>query len=96
MLLLDPSTGLINNWLRSMPFLSGLNFDIYSFWGIIWAHVMANGISTKVMIMTPAFRRMDASMEEASRMSGASSLTTMLRITVPAMTPVIIVVFCSV
>src|ERR671918_1565709 len=93
MLLLDPSTGLINSWLRQLPFLSGLNFDIYSFWGIIWAHLMANGISTKVMLMTPAFRRMDASMEEASRISGASSLTTLLRITVPAMTPVIIVVF---
>jgi iron(III) transport system permease protein len=93
MLLLDPSTGLINSWLRSVPFLSGLNFDIYSFSGIIWAHLMANGVSTKIMLMTPAFRRMDASMEEASRMSGASSLTTLLRITIPAMTPVIIVVF---
>src|ERR687891_164581 len=93
MLLLDPSTGLINNWLRSVPFFGGLNFDIYSFWGIIWAHIMANAISTKVMLMTPAFRRMDASMEEASRMSGASALTTMVRITVPAMTPVIVVVF---
>jgi len=93
MLMLDPSTGLINNWLRSVPFLSGLNFDIYSFWGIIWAHVMANGISTKIMLMTPAFRRMDASMEEASRMSGASPFTTLIRITIPAMTPVIIVVF---
>src|ERR671923_459738 len=93
MLLLDPSTGLINNWLRNVSFLGGLNFDIYSFWGIIWAHIMANGISTKVMLMTPAFRRMDASMEEASRMSGASSLTTLWRITVPAMTPVIVVVF---
>jgi len=45
------------------------------------------------MLMTPAFRRMDASMEEASRMSGASAFTTMWRITVPAMTPVIVVVF---
>ena len=92
MLMLDPSTGLINSWLRQLPLLSGLNFDIYSFWGIIWVHLVGNGISTKVMLMTPAFRRMDASMEEASRMSGASALTTMLRITVPAMTPVIIVV----
>jgi iron(III) transport system permease protein len=91
MLLLDPSTGLINNWLRNLPF--GLNFDIYSFWGIVWAHLMANAVSTKVMLMTPAFRRMDASMEEASRMSGANALTTMVRITVPAMTPVIVVVF---
>jgi iron(III) transport system permease protein len=92
MLMLDPSTGLINSWLRQVPLLSGLNFDIYSFWGIIWVHLVGNGISTKVMLMTPAFRRMDASMEEASRMSGASALTTLIRITVPAMTPVIIVV----
>jgi iron(III) transport system permease protein len=54
---------------------------------------MTHGISTKVMLMTPAFRRMDASLEEASRMSGASSLVTLVRITVPAMTPVIVVVF---
>jgi len=93
MLMLDPSTGLINSWLRQIPFLSGLNFDIYSFAGIIFVHLVSNGISTKVMLLTPAFRRMDASMEEASRMSGASALTTMLRITVPAMTPVIVVVF---
>jgi iron(III) transport system permease protein len=93
MLLLDPSTGLINSWLRAVPFLSGLNFDIYSFAGIIFVHLVSNGISTKVMLLTPAFRRMDASMEEASRMSGANALTTLLRITVPAMTPIIVVVF---
>ncbi len=93
MLMLDPSTGLLNSWLRQVPGLSWLNFDIYSFWGIIWVHVVSHGLSTKVMLLTPAFRRMDASMEEASRMSGASALTTLVRITVPAMTPVIIVVF---
>jgi len=93
MLMLDPSTGLINSWLRQLPLLSGLNFDIYSFWGIIFVHLVSNGISTKVMLLTPAFRRMDASMEEASRMSGAGALTTLVRITVPAMTPIIVVVF---
>jgi len=93
MLLLDPSTGLINSWLRQLTGLSALNFDIYSFSGIIWVHLVSHGISTKVMLLTPAFRRMDASMEEASRMSGAGPLTTLVRITVPAMTPVIIVVF---
>jgi iron(III) transport system permease protein len=93
MLLLDPNTGLINTWLRDLPFVGGLQFNIYSFWGIIWAHLVANGISTKVMLMTPAFRRMDSSLEEASRMSGASTWTTMFRITVPMMTPIIVVVF---
>jgi iron(III) transport system permease protein len=93
MLMLDPSTGLINSWLRQVPILSGLNFDIYSFAGIIWVHLVSNALSTKVMLLTPAFRRMDASMEEASRMSGANAFTTLWRITVPAMTPVIVVVF---
>jgi iron(III) transport system permease protein len=93
MLLLDPNTGLINTWLRDLPLIGGLTFNIYSFWGIIWAHLVSNGISTKVMLMTPAFRRMDSSLEEASRMSGASTWTTMLRITVPMMTPIIVVVF---
>jgi iron(III) transport system permease protein len=93
MLLLDPNTGLINVWIKKIPFLSNITFNIYTFWGIIWVHLVGHGISTKVMLMTPAFRRMDASMEEASRMSGAGTLTTMLRITVPVMTPVIVVVF---
>lgn len=91
--LLDPTTGLINRWLRELPLLGQLNFNIYSFWGIIWAHLMANGISTKVMLLTPAFRRMDAAFEEASRMSGAGTLATMIRITMPVMTPVLVVVF---
>ncbi|MGN6730736.1 MAG: hypothetical protein ACTHMB_02010, partial [Candidatus Binatia bacterium] len=57
MLLLDPSTGLINSWLRQLTGLSLLNFDIYSFSGIIWVHLVSHGISTKVMLLTPAFRR---------------------------------------
>ena len=92
MLLLDPNTGLVNTTIRGWPIVGNFTFDIYSFWGIIWAHLVSNGISTKVMLMTPAFRRMDSSLEEASRMSGASTWTTMWRITVPMMTPVIIVV----
>jgi iron(III) transport system permease protein len=92
MLLLDPNTGLVNTAIHQLPLVGNLTFDIYSFWGIIWAHLVSTGISTKVMLMTPAFRRMDSSLEEASRMSGASTWKTMLRITVPMMTPIIIVV----
>jgi iron(III) transport system permease protein len=92
MLLLDPNTGLVNTAIRQLPLIGNLTFDIYSFWGIIWAHLVSTGISTKVMLMTPAFRRMDSSLEEASRMSGASTWKTMWRITVPMMTPIIIVV----
>lgn len=89
MLLLDPDTGLVNSWFNNI--FGVMPFNIYSFWGIIWVHSLS-GLDTKVMILTPAFRRMDSSMEEASRMSGASTLRTMFRVTLPVMTPVLIVV----
>lgn len=92
MLLLDPNTGLANTWIKKLPFLENAALDIYSFWGIVWVHFIA-GIDTIVILLTPAFRRMDASMEEASETSGANTLTTMLRITLPVMTPVLVVVF---
>jgi iron(III) transport system permease protein len=92
MLLLDPNTGLANTWIKKVPFLENAALDIYSFWGIVWVHFIA-GIDTIVILLTPAFRRMDASMEEASETSGANTLTTMLRITLPVMTPVLVVVF---
>jgi iron(III) transport system permease protein len=92
MLLLDPNTGLINSWLKEIPFLNKIAFDIYSFWGIIWVHFIS-GLDTKVILLAPAFRRMDAAMEEASRMSGASTLVTIFRVTLPVMTPALVVVF---
>ncbi len=89
MLLLDPDTGLVNSWFSNM--FGVMPFNIYSLWGIIWVHTLS-GLDTKVMILTPAFRRMDSNMEEASRMSGASTLRTMFKVTLPVMTPVLIVV----
>jgi iron(III) transport system permease protein len=79
-------------WIKKVPFLENAALDIYSFWGIVWVHFIA-GIDTIVILLTPAFRRMDASMEEASETSGADTFTTMLRITLPVMTPALVVVF---
>lgn len=93
MLLLDPHTGLVNQWLMKLPFVERPPFDIYSFWGIVWTHLMANTIAVKVMLLAPAFRRMDASLEEAGRTAGGSALGTLLRITVPILTPTLVVVF---
>ena len=58
-------------------------------------HALSQDQSVYVIFLfvVDAFRAMDPSLEEASRMSGASALGTLFRITVPAMTPVIIVVF---
>jgi iron(III) transport system permease protein len=46
-----------------------------------------------VMLLTPAFRNMDLALEEAARMSGASTMRTMFRVTLPLMMPPILVVF---
>jgi iron(III) transport system permease protein len=89
-LLLDPEYGLVNTTLAALPFLGKRPFDIYSFWGIVWIHVITGSLTVKVILLTPAFRNMNASFEEASRVAGAGTLRTALRITVPVMTPVIL------
>jgi iron(III) transport system permease protein len=92
-LLLDPYFGFINVWLKSLFSLDKPAFNIYSYEGIIFAHLMGNAISQKVMLLTPAFRNMNVTLEEAGRMSGAGRLRTMLRITLPVMVPAMVVVF---
>ncbi len=90
--LLDPQTGLLNQLLVQLPFIDESPFNIYSKQGIVWAHLMSNGISLKVMLLTPAFRNMDASLEEAARVSGASTLGTMMRVTFPVLiSPMVLV-----
>ena len=91
--LMDPDIGLLNIALRWLPFVDQGPFNIFSVGGIVWAHVMANGISLKVMLLTPAFRNMDASLEEAAQISGASNIRTMIRITLPLMIAPITLVF---
>ena len=89
-LLLDPEYGLINTALAALPFVGKGPFNIYSFWGIVWVHLVTGSLTVKVILLTPAFANMNASFEEASRVAGASTLRTALRITVPVMAPVIL------
>jgi iron(III) transport system permease protein len=89
-LMLDPDYGLINTWLARLSFGGKGPFNIYSFWGIVWVHVITGSLTVKVILLTPAFRNMNAAFEEASRVAGASTLRTALRITVPVMAPAIL------
>jgi iron(III) transport system permease protein len=90
-LLLDPKYGLVNQLLLQIPFISSAPFDIYSFWGITWVHIAGTGIAIKVMLLTPAFRNLDAALEESSRTAGAGPLLTLRRIVVPILMPAILV-----
>jgi iron(III) transport system permease protein len=90
--LLDPYIGFINVLLVQLPFIDEGPFNIFSVEGIVWANLMGNGIVLKVMLLTPAFRNMDAAMEEAARVSGAGNLRTALRVTLPLMiSPMVLV-----
>jgi iron(III) transport system permease protein len=89
-LLLDPKYGLLNQGLMSLGIVSQPLFNIYSFWGIIWAH-LGGTVSVKVMLLAPAFRNLDAALEESSRISGASGWHTFFHIIIPVMAPAILV-----
>src|SRR5215467_4370298 len=87
-LLLDPEYGLVNTSLAAL--LGRRPFDIYSFWGIVWVHVVTGSLTVKVILLTPAFRNMNTAFEEASYVAGGTTLRTALRITVPVMAPAIL------
>ena len=89
-LLLDPKYGLLNQGLVGLGVVNQNLFNIYSFWGIVWAH-MGGSVSVKVMLLAPAFRNLDAALEESSRISGASGWHTFFHIIVPVMMPAILV-----
>ncbi|MGE5305607.1 MAG: ABC transporter permease [Alphaproteobacteria bacterium] len=89
-LLLDPKYGVLNQAILSLGVFAQAPFNIYSFWGIVWAH-LGGTVSIKVMLLTPAFRNLDAALEESSRISGASGWRTFFRIVVPVMMPAILV-----
>lgn len=92
-LLLDPYRGMLNQAIVLLPFIDEHPFNIYSIEGIIFAHLMGGTISGKVMLLTPAFRNMNVALEEAARVSGASNIKTLMRVTLPVMIPPMAVVF---
>jgi iron(III) transport system permease protein len=91
--LLDPDIGMINIALKKLFQLDQGLFNIFSVPGIVWANLMGHGISIKVMLLTPAFRNMDSTLEEAARVGGASNLRTLFKVTLPLMISPMIMVF---
>ena len=91
-LLMDSERGLLNQLLAIIPMLKGFKFDIFTWWGIVWVHLATTSISIKVMLLTPAFRNMDGSLEEAARTCGAGTWVTFRRVLIPIMAPAILMV----
>ena len=89
-LLLDGKFGLLNQWLHNLSIVSGPIFNIYSYWGIVWVH-MTTSLGVKVLLLAPAFRNLDASLEESARSCGANPAVTLIRVVIPLMMPAILV-----
>ena len=91
-LLLDPHFGFLNDIVARLPFGGGPWFDPYSFWGIVWVHLGTGTVWFNVMLLTPVFRRLSATFEEAARVAGANTFRTLLRITFPVLSPMILAI----
>ena len=88
-LLLDPNYGLINKLAVDWLGFSRGPFNIYSYGGIIWAH-LAFSTCVRFILLTPAFKALDATLEEAAQVAGSSALTTLMRVTVPVLLPAVL------
>ena len=85
-MLATPDWGFLNLSLKQLPFIDGDGpLNIYSLPGLIFVKVISDNLAFKVILLTAAFRNMDGAMEEAARVSGSSSLRTMMRVTLPVM-----------
>jgi iron(III) transport system permease protein len=91
-LLLDPKFGLVNALVSSLIGSKTPVFDIYGFWGITWVHLASTSVAYKVVLLTPAFRRINAATEQAARVCGASAWQTITRVTLPLLAPAILLV----
>ena len=89
-LLLNPRYGLINQALKSLPFIDAPLFNIYSVGGILWVHIVASSVPVMVVLLGPAIRQLDASFEEIGRVCGSGPFAVFRQITLPILAPVIL------
>ena len=90
-LLFDPDFGLANQLMNALFRGHEPWFNIYSFWGIVFAHMASRSIAAKYIFLVPAFRNFDGALEEASIIAGYGTLRTLWHIVVPMLVPAIMV-----
>ena len=83
--LASPKTGFLNQLWHLTGAQNDL-FDIYTPLGVAWVMALFEGTVAFVMLAA-AMKSMDPSLEESSRVLGASKLRTMLKVTLPLVAP---------
>jgi iron(III) transport system permease protein len=89
-LLLHKDYGLVNRALMMLPFVKGPVFDIYSVSGILWVHLTLTTIPVMMILLAPALRQLDASLEQSAKVCGSGNLRTLRRILVPILAPALL------
>ncbi|MDG6997089.1 MAG: iron ABC transporter permease [Nitrososphaerota archaeon] len=90
--LFSPTIGIVNLSLEKAFNLANAPFNIFSMAGMIFAWGVG-GVPLAYLMIEPAFRSIDPSLEEASRAGGAGALRTLFRVTLPIITPAIVTAF---
>jgi iron(III) transport system permease protein len=83
----NPQVGTINLIWRWLTGTNGTVINVYSYFGVIW-HMVQYSTPFIFLFIVDAFRAFDPSLEESSRMSGASRWQTMRRITLLLLLPI--------
>src|SRR3989338_633003 len=87
--LLNPTSGSLNLFFKDLFHLQNTPFNIYTLFGA--AFVLSLFFYSFILLAcTSAFENMDASLEEASRMCGASYFQTLKKIALPLLTPALL------
>ena len=87
--LLNPDVGYLNALLKTIFSLSKAPFNIYTEGGLIWVLTLFYSPFAFITI-SRAMEKMDPTLEEAARVSGASPLRTLVDVTLPLMAPSIL------
>lgn len=91
-LLLNPSNGLINVALMQAFGLDSAPLNIYTLWGMILVEGLLD-LPIAYLIVAPAMASFDVALEESSRVFGAGSWRTLMRVTLPVLRPAILAAF---
>ena len=91
-LLLNPSNGLMNLALKETFSLDSTPFNIYSLGGMILVEGLLE-LPIAYLIIAPAMASFDVALEESSRVCGAKTWRTLLRVTLPVLRPAILAAF---
>ena len=87
--LASPKVGLLNNMAKSVFGIDFALFNVDNLWGVIWV----TGIFFAPLVylfVVGSLRRMDPSLEDSARTTGAGLLRTTFTITLPLVTPAIL------